>query len=102
LVFAPLASACTLGWSSRTTRILACSISDARDAGAVEERLDSDFNLVGFRNVSAAGPAIDAGAIALSAEPPQRRPAAEPVAPVIFSGYVLPDDCLEDRSHEGS
>jgi hypothetical protein len=57
----------------------------------------------GFRKAPATGVEIDSSrAIVLFIEPAATASGAEPAAPVVFPGYVLPDDSLEDRSHEGS
>jgi hypothetical protein len=99
LVLAPLLSACTLGWSNGPVRVLACSITDATAGtrGPVDNGAATD----------ASGPpeaqASDSpGVVVLSIEPAVTGPAADTKVPVVFSGFVLPDDSLEDASHEGS
>jgi hypothetical protein len=42
------------------------------------------------------------GVVVLSIEPAALGPAAEATVPVIFPGYVLPDDSREGFTHEGS
>jgi hypothetical protein len=99
LTLAPLLSACTLGWSSRPTRILACAITDAtaRDRGPGDSALP---------RVQASGPGVpsigSSGVVVLSIEPAVYAPGTGTEVPVIFPGYVLPDDNLEGPAHEGS
>ena len=38
----------------------------------------------------------------LSIEPAVTAPGTDAEVPVVFPGYVLPDDSLEDSTHEGS
>jgi hypothetical protein len=101
LALVPIASACTLGWSNRPDRILACSIS-----GPHQTTADSDGSVdaprlgVGYHSQE---PTIASpGAIVLSIDPTVAIPRTVPEAPVIFPGYVLPDDSREDSVHEGS
>jgi hypothetical protein len=101
LALVPIASACTLGWSNRPDRFLACSISDPNQTTA-----DSG----GFANAPRLGvgyqlpqPIIaSSGTIALSINPAVAIPETVSEAPVILPGYVLPDDSREDSVHEGS
>lgn len=103
LTLAPLVSLCTLGWSSsHPSRILACSIADASEPATFPQKFANprDQSLPdGFQT----GPPLRSpGAVAISIEPAAVAPGTDPVIPVIFPGYVLPDDGLEDRAHEGS
>ena len=101
MALVPILSACTLGWSNRPDRILACSIADP-----LQGRADSD----GFAESPGSGgrdqpgqPAIASpGVVVLSIEPAVVLPGTATEAPVIFPGYVLPDDSREDLLHEGS
>jgi hypothetical protein len=99
LVLAPLFSACTLGWSTGPVRVLACSINEARAA-------DRDPTLTANGSELPARPEIPAvdsrGVVVLSIEPAAMSPATDSDVPVIFPGYVLPDDSLEGSTHEGS
>jgi hypothetical protein len=47
---------------------------------------------------SAAAPPV----VVLSIEPTVGAPAADTEVPIVFPGYVLPDDSLEEPAHEGS
>jgi hypothetical protein len=103
LALVPMASACTLGWSNRPDRIVACAISDpmqgelSTDAAASPGRTAPDFQ-------TQTGPATvaPAGVVVLSSDSPvaPAGTAAEPT--VILPGYILPDDTREDLLHEGS
>lgn len=99
LALAPLLSACTVGWSDRPARILACSISEATapDQGTGAGSLAGD----GYRR-SAVATADSAGVVVLSSGAVATSPGAETQVPVVFPGYVLPDDSLEESTHEGS
>jgi hypothetical protein len=101
LALAPIASACTLGWSSRPTRIVACSISDT----LVKAEGTDEWNTPPEQRcwkVDGRGPSTSsADAVVFSIDPAAAARGAEPAVPVIFPGYVLPDDSLEDQSHEG-
>jgi hypothetical protein len=99
LALAPLLSVGTLGWSGRPPRVLACSIAEATapDQGADRSALPRDpASRLG------AVPADSTGVVVLSVEPASLAPGADTEVPVIFPGYVLPDDSLEDSTHEGS
>jgi hypothetical protein len=102
LALAPFASACTLGWSSRPARIVACSIPETPHQAEGGDGLGAHPG-PGSRNAESAGTSNgSAAAVVLSIEPAAAAPGALPAVPVIFPGYVLPDDSIEDRSHEGS
>ena len=103
LTLAPLVSLCTLGWSSRPEP----------DPRLLDRRRDgSSGDPAGFgrsarsraadRAVRTVPPVGSAGAVVLSIEPTPLAPGADTEVPVVFPGYVLPDDSLEDRAHEGS
>jgi hypothetical protein len=98
---APLVSACTVGWSSRPDRALTCSIAEAtapeRSGVAGGEAGPGHF---GVECASAAD--LSSGVVVLSVEPAVLAPACDTETPVVFPGYVLPDDSLEGRAHEGS
>jgi hypothetical protein len=101
LVLSPIASACTLGWSNQPTRIMACSIADTGERGEgsdVNTSSGSNFHRASGTGQSGGSPST----VVLSSEPAAGAPEAQAVVPVIFPGYVLPDDSLEDRAHEGS
>jgi hypothetical protein len=102
LTLAPLVSLCTLGWSSRPSRILACSISDPTDPAVVSQDSAGLHDLSGQKSVRTASPFGSSGADVLSAEPAAVGSGVDSVVPVILPGYILPDDGLEDGAHEGS
>jgi hypothetical protein len=97
----PIVSACTLGWSNRPDRILACSISDP-----LQTEVDREVLADAIRSIPAneqTRPATTSpGAVVLSIEPATVVPENATEAAVIFPGYVLPDDSREDSLHEGS
>ncbi len=101
IALVPLVSACTLGWSNRPDRILACSISDP-----LQTEVDREVLAVADRSTPAneqTRPATTSpGAVVLSIEPATAVPENATEAAVIFPGYVLPDDSREDSLHEGS
>jgi hypothetical protein len=98
LALMPLVSACTMGWSSRPSRVVACSIADVT---ALKNNLavaaPSDRGLAPVTNALGANEAV-----VLSVEPAGLVPGDSTEVPVVFPGYVLPDDSLEDAAHEGS
>jgi hypothetical protein len=91
LVLAPLVSASTLAWSGRPDRALTCSIAEARaeaeagEAGLAAGQISSRENR-------------SHGTVVL---PVALTPDSGGAPPVVFPGYVLPDDTLEGRAHEG-
>ena len=99
LALAPLLSACTVGWSGRPGRVLACSIAEANAPGHPLEPSTGPRDASGR---SALPPVSSAGAVVLSIEPPVTVPGIDTEVPVVFPGYVLPDDSLEETTHEGS
>jgi hypothetical protein len=98
LAMAPLISACTVGWSARPARVLACSI---RLAAPADPSFERGAPLRRARLPQA--PTIDsAEEVLLAIEPAALAPGADNDVPVVFPGYVLPDDSLEGSTHEGS
>jgi len=102
LTLAPLVSLCTLGWSSRPSRIVACSISDRLETGAELQGFVGPHDQRQQRTVRTGPPIGSASAVVLSIEPAAAASGADAVVPVIFPGYVLPDDGPEGSSHAGS
>jgi hypothetical protein len=103
IALVPIISACTLGWSNRPDRIVACAI---RDPLRIESTTDRPV-FAENRKIVPPGPDEQAAialseAVLLSIEPVAVAPASAIEAPVIFPGYVLPDDSREDSLHEGS
>jgi hypothetical protein len=101
LALIPIASACTLGWSNRPDRILACSISDPRQSIANSDGF-ADAPRLGVKYQSPQPTIATPGAVALSIDPAVAIAGTGSEAPVIVPGYVLPDDSREDSVHEGS
>jgi hypothetical protein len=99
LALAPLLAACTLGWSGRPARVLACSIAEAT---APDQRSDSSGLPRDPSNQSVDTRVGSRGVVVLSIEPAALAPGTDTEIPVVFPGYVLPDDSLEDSTHEGS
>jgi hypothetical protein len=97
MVLMPIVSACTMGWSNRTSRIVACSIVDT----TAENRMPA----VAADRDRALEPGNDglgeSAAVALSTEPAPLVRGNDTEVPVVFTGYLLPDDSLEDSAHEG-
>lgn len=104
LVLAPLVGAIVLigsSWASRATgRTIAIAVEPTRDrddrAGAVALRPDRP------ERQSSAGPLGTMPVVVLSIESVAGAPAADAEVPIVFPGYVLPDDSLEEPAHEGS
>jgi hypothetical protein len=99
LAMAPIVSACSLGWSSRPARVLACSIAPATPQDRVLDGGGDRLRPGGLPEVSSGG---SSGVVVLSIEPAVLAPGADTEVPVVFPGYVLPDDSLEGSAHEGS
>ena len=103
IALVPIVSACTLGWSNRPDRIIACAISDPLQGQNATDSDDFTENRRLARedqNVQAAISAPEA--VVLSIDPAAIAPRTSTEIPVIFPGYVLPDDSREDSLHEGS
>jgi hypothetical protein len=102
LTLVPLVSLCTLGWSSRPSRIVACSIPDRLElesgAGSLADRnYPTSHSAAGTSSgISSSGMAI------LSIESTAASPRSQTGVPVFVPGYVLPDDALEDKANAGS
>ena len=101
LALVPIASACTLGWSNRPDRMLACSIADPQQIAADSNGF-ADAPRLGVGYQSPHPGIASPGAVALSIDPTVAIPGTGSEAPVIVPGYVLPDDSREDTVHEGS
>lgn len=99
LALAPLLAACTLGWSGHPNRVLACSIAEAT---APDQGFDASALSRNPSSRPAEPPVGFPGVIALSIEPAAMAPGTDTEVPVVFPGYVLPVDGLEDSTHEGS
>jgi hypothetical protein len=99
LALAPLFAACTLGWSGRPARVLACSIAEAT---APDRRSDGSNLPRDPSNRSADTRVGSPGVVVISIEPAALSPGTDTEIPVVFPGYILPDDSLEDSTHEGS
>jgi hypothetical protein len=101
MALVPILSACTLGWSNRPDRIIACSLSDPLPYRS--ERDDPGNPARASLETEQARPATVAAKITgVVIEPTVVMPRPATEAAVVFSGYVLPDDSREDLLHEGS
>jgi hypothetical protein len=101
VAIAPLVSICTIGWSSRPARILACAISDPADSSASHDTTTDSDESSPAANLQESQADRGRGEIILSINPSTPSvTSTEP--PVIFPGYVLPADSLEDRAHAGN
>jgi hypothetical protein len=99
LALAPLLSAYRMDWSGRPGRVLACSIAEATAPGQPLERGADRREAFGQ---SALPPVSSAGVVVISIEPAVAAPGTDTKVPVVFPGYVLPDDSREETTHEGS
>jgi hypothetical protein len=99
LALAPLLSACTVGWSNRPDRVLACSIAEATAPDGVVG-VGADPRDAYGRSVMP--PVSSPGVVVLSSGAAVTPPGTDTEVPVVFPGYVLPDDSLEESTHEGS
>jgi hypothetical protein len=98
LALAPLVSAGTMAWSGKTSRVVACSISDPASDGDPSGSHDGRASTSGRPRAAVGSP----GVVLLSIEPAVVSPGSDADVPVVFPGYVLPDDSHEDKTHEGS
>ena len=99
LALAPLFGACALGRPDRPARVLACSIAEAT---APERVLASNGDPRDAFRPSLDSPGSSPGVVILSSGTVAPASGAESDVPVVFPGYVLPDDSLEESTHEGS
>ena len=99
LALAPLFGACALGRPDRPARVLACSIAEAT---APERVLASNGDPRDAYRPSLDSPGSSPGVVILSSGAAAPASGAESDVPVVFPGYVLPDDSLEESTHEGS
>jgi hypothetical protein len=104
LTIAPLLSLCTLGWPGRPGRILACAIPDTAHPGTeVDAHVSARVPDPGSQQSADAGSGIGSSEVTtLAIEPGAVDPGSDGRVPVIFPGYVLPDDGFEDTAHAGS
>jgi hypothetical protein len=98
LALLPIVSACTSGWSSRPGRVVACSIGDS----VAESKNKSAFAQRDGRPQSGTDVVDSNGPVVLSVEPAGVVSGNDMEVPVVFPGYLLPVDSLEDAAHEGS
>jgi hypothetical protein len=102
LALAPLASGGALGWGSLASRAVDRPVGNAvastGNRGEVAFPLEPNWRAGEVSAGSLAPPSV----VVLSIEPVVGAPAADAEVPIIFPGYVLPDDSLEEPAHEGS
>jgi len=99
LVIVTLVSAGSFGWSSRPARALTCSIADATAGDWAEASAVDPPYATSLTEVPAVG---SSKVVVLSIEPAGLPARGGTEVPVVFPGYVLPDDSLEGSAHEGS
>jgi hypothetical protein len=102
LAFLPLLSACTLGWQSRSSQLLAASISDVTAEAQFQNDAPHRPDRARPANSAAAEQLGRPSVVVLSIEPAVGTPGPDTEIPVVFPGYVLPDDNFEESSHAGS
>ena len=104
LTLAPLLSLCTLGWTGRPGRVLACAIPETAHPGTeVSARISVPVPNPGSQqSAESASPIGSSDVATLAIEPVVAVPGSDGRVPVIFPGYVLPDDGFEDKAHAGS
>jgi hypothetical protein len=104
LVLVPLVGSVGAGWSNWSSRAIgrpvAVTPAGTRDgddrAGAVPLRASRPDD------ASWAGAPGRLPVVVLSIESVAGAPASDAEVPIVFPGYVLPDDSLEEPAHEGS
>ena len=101
MALVPIISACTLGWSNRPDRIVACSIRDPQLSSVDGDDL-ANLPRASRKHERAQPATSSAGIVVLSIEPAGVISPTATEAAVIFPGYILPDDSREDSLHEGS
>ena len=104
LAFLPLVCVCTLGWLSRSNQVLAASISNETALPQVQLTVQDRIERAQPANSnSAVGNSLGLpSVVVLTIEPAVVAPGFDREVPVVLPGYVLPDDSLEESSHEGS
>jgi hypothetical protein len=98
LALMPIVSACTSGWSSRPSRVVACSIANA----TAESKNLAAFASPDQGHKRGSDALAATRAVLLSDEATGVGPGNDVEVPVVFPGYLLPVDSLEDAAHEGS
>ena len=94
----PIVSACTMGWSSRPSRVVTCSIANTTAENNNLAAVCIAANMRRLRTDSLGA----TGTVLLSDEATGLVPGNDVEVPVVFPGYLLPVDSLEDAAHEGS
>jgi hypothetical protein len=102
LAFLPLVSVCTLGWQSRSSQLLAASVSDATARPHVQHAAQDRRDRARLANSLVVEQIGLPSEVVLSIEPAVVAPESDTEVPVVLPGYVLPDDSLEESSHAGS
>jgi hypothetical protein len=102
LAFLPLVGVCTLGWQSRSSQLLAASISAATDRPRVQRAAHDQGDRAWPANSTVVEQIGLPSVVVLSIEPAVVAPEPDREVPVVLPGYVLPDDNFEESSHAGS
>ena len=99
LALAPLFAACALSRPDRPARVVACSIAEATAGDRASESRGNpqlgDEPAPGAAMAQLGDVILSSG----SAPPPSGN---DSDVPIVFPGYVLPDDSHEESTHEGS
>ena len=101
MALAPLFAVCTSGRPDRPARVLACSIAEATATAPERVSASNGHSRDGYRP-SLDSPGSSPGVVILSSGTAAPTNGADSDVPVVFPGYVLPDDSLEESTHEGS
>jgi hypothetical protein len=99
LALTPLLAACSLSQPDRPVRVLACSIAEATAGDRVYERRENPrFDA----EAALDSPVNHPRDLILSSGAPDPQCNNDSEVPIVFPGYVLPDDSHEESTHEGS
>ena len=102
LAFLPFVCVCTLGWQSRSSQLLAASISNELAGSQVQHAAQDRRDHARSTNSSVVEPIGLPSFAVLSIDPAALAPGPAMEVPVVLPGYLLPDDSLEESSHAGS
>ena len=94
----PLSYEASRVWSSRLGNIAATNLTQAVHDDDVRESADLGSTLAAKVSRTVFEPAV----VLMSIEPAQTGIKADAEPPVIFPGYLLPEDSLEEKANEGS
>jgi hypothetical protein len=98
LILISMAGTFTMGWTTRGGSPRPPVLSTTARVGDAETPLLTP----GSRERPSVRPALEAEGDAFAIGPALGAPVADAEIPVVFPGYVLPDDNREEPAHEGS